>query len=317
VAPEQIIFCSGGSEANALGILGSVRTNRKAGGHVLVSAIEHPSVRETTKQLAGEGFSVEEIPVTAGGVVEPDAVVARLRSDTRLCAVMHVNNETGVRQPVEEIVRRVKAQRPDCRVLVDAVQSFGVLPVELPALGADLLTLSAHKIEGPKGVGCLAVARDLRLLRLWGGGDQEAGRRAGTENVPGIAGLGRAVELCPADGAPELHRRGELLALELLRQAPQARVLGDPARRLPHILCLAVPGVRSEVLANSLEERGLTVSTGAACHSRRPQRSHVLAAMGVAPELGVVRLSLSRRTAEHEVLEAAAIVGAALKELCP
>lgn len=315
VGPEQIIFTSGGTEANALAILGSARLGR-AGGHLLVSAVEHPSVLETARSLQAEGFSVEEVPVTAGGLVEPEAVEARLRPDTRLLAIMHVNNETGVRQPVEEIARMVKARRPECRVLVDAVQSFGLLPTELPSLGADLLTVSAHKLEGPKGVGCLAVARGVRLARLWGGGDQEAGRRPGTENLPGIVGLARAAELASGRDRAWLESRGRRLLEELARQAPRARPLGDPAWRMPHILALAVPGVRSEVLANALEERGLIVSTGSACHSRKRARSHVLEAMSVPAEHGVIRLSLGRRTEEQEVVQAAALVGAAISELC-
>jgi len=273
-------------------------------------------VLETVRQLARDGFVVEEVPVNGGGVAEPAAVQARLRPDTRLVAVMHVNNETGVRQPVEEIARLVKARQPDCRVLVDAVQSFGLLPTELGPLGADLLTLSAHKIGGPKGAGALALGSGLRLARLWGGGDQESGRRPGTENVPGIIGLAQATRLCSSLDPVELGRRGAVLLEELARHAPGARVLGDPARRVPHIVCLAVPGVRSEVLANALEERGVVVSTGAACHSRHPRRSHVLEAMGVPSNLGVVRLSLSRHTEEHELVTAAALVGDAIQELC-
>jgi cysteine desulfurase len=270
-------------------------------------------VLESAKLLQREGFCVEQVPVTRGGWVDPGEVERRLKNDTCLVAVMHVNNETGVRQPVEEIGALLRSRARGCRLLVDAVQSFTVLPATLDALGADLVTVSGHKIHGPKGIGCLALRRDLRLAPLWGGGDQEAGRRAGTENVPAAAGLARALELPPPALPP-----GQLSALlleEVRRQATEAYALGDATRRAPHILALAVPGVRAEVLLNRLEERGVVVSSGAACHSRRSLRSHVLEAMAVPREHGVIRISLSRTTTEDEIRAAAQIIGETIREL--
>jgi cysteine desulfurase len=311
VAPGRLVLTSGGTEANALAVLGTARAQRQ-GRHLLVSAVEHPSVLESAKLLERDGFGLEQLPVTRGGWVDPAEVERRLRPDTCLVAVMHVNNETGVRQPVEEISALVRRRSPRCRLLVDAVQSFTVLPTALDALGADLLTVSAHKIHGPKGIGCLALRGEIRLAPLWGGGDQEEGRRAGTENLPAAVGLARALELPPATSLAQLS---DLLLDELRRRAPRAYALGDATRRAPHILALAVPGVHAEVLLNLLEERGVVVSSGAACHSRRSLRSHVLEAMAVPRDHGVIRISLSRTTTGDELRAAAEIIGEAVSEL--
>jgi cysteine desulfurase len=313
VSPDQIVFTSGGTEANALALLGTARLQRK-GGHMLISAIEHPSVLRTARLLAGQGFSLEELPVTGGGVVDPSTVKDRLRRETFLVAVMHVNNETGIRQPVEEIGHLIKEHDPRCRFLVDAVQSLGVLPTRLDVLGADLLSVSGHKIHGPKGVGCLVLGREVRLAPLWGGGDQERGLRPGTENVPGIVGLAKALELCRPEVASVASYTTHLLT-EIQRRAPHAYALGDPARRVPHILGLAVPGLPSEVLVHWLEERGVLVSSGAACHSRKSLRSHVLTAMGVPPDHGVVRLSFGHTTTEADVRRAATLIAQGLAAL--
>jgi cysteine desulfurase len=312
VAPDRLVLTSGGTEANALAVLGTARAQRRM-RHLLVSAVEHPSVLESARLLEREGFGVERLPVTRGGWVDPGEVGRRLRSDTCLVAVMHVNNETGVRQPVEEIGGLLRGRAAGCRLLVDAVQSFTVLPTTLDALGADLLTLSGHKIHGPKGIGCLALREEVRLAPLWGGGDQEEGRRAGTENLPAAVGLARALELPPPALPP--GQLSELLLEEVRRQATAVYALGDAPRRAPHILALAVPGVRAEVLLNLLEERGVVVSSGAACHSRRSLRSHVLDAMAVPREHGVIRVSLSRRTTEDEIRAAARIIGETIREL--
>jgi len=311
--PEQLVFTSGGTEANALGLLGTARLGRP--GHLLISAIEHPSVLETGRSLRDAGWEVEELPVTPGGWIDPSEVRARLRSDTRMLAVMHVNNETGVKQPVEEIASVMRERSPHCRLLVDAVQSFAVLPVDLRSLGCDLLTISAHKVHGPKGVGCLVVRPEVRLAPIWGGGDQQRGLRPGTENVPGIVGLARAAELVAAAGPDATGRLAALLLEEVRRTAPRVYPLGEADRRTGHILSLAVPGVRSEVLTNALEERGVIASSGSACHSRRDLRSHVLDAMGVARGHGVVRLSFSRLTTEEHTLRAAALLSRCIQEL--
>jgi cysteine desulfurase len=312
--PSQVIFTSGGTEANALAMLALARKNRT--GRIIVSAIEHPSVRNTAALLESTGIGVETVPATAGGWIEPERVAGMTRPDTFLVAVMHVNNETGIEQPVKEIARLVKRRAPRCRVLVDAVQSFTSLPTTLGGMGADLITASAHKVHGPKGVGCLVAAADLHLPPLWGGGDQEGGRRPGTENVPGIVGFARAVELANERGDPERLRDSSRRLLEgIVRCRPEAYAIGDQGRRVPQILAVAVPGVPTEALVNLLEARGLCASSGAACHSRRSLRSHVLEALEIPPDHGVIRLSLSHTTTDEDTTRAVQILEEALPQL--
>ena len=298
-APEGITFCSGGTEANALAVLGVTRAGG-GGGHALLSAVEHPSVLGNRGILEREGVAIDLLPVTGGGWVDPERAAALARPDTRLLALMLVNNETGITQPVAEVARAVRERAPRCKVLVDCVQAFTAMPVDLAALGADLVSVSGHKVQGPKGSGCLAMGRGVKLAPVWGGGDQEDGRRPGTENLAGVAGLALAVELArPHD--PALSARMGRLERAALDGIPGAYLVGDQDRRAPHIMSVATPALPSEVLMNMLEQRGVCVSSGSACHSRRSLRSHVMAAMGLARDHGVVRISLSSATTDEEV----------------
>ncbi len=299
---EGVIFCSGGTEANALGLLGSARSGPR-GGHVLVSAVEHPSILGCADMLARDGIEVEQVPVTRGGWVDPERAAAMARPETRLLALMMVNNESGVIQPVEQVIRAVKARAPGCVTLVDGVQAFTTIPLNLGQLGADMISVSSHKIQGPKGVGCLALAEGVRLRPLWGGGDQEGGRRPGTENVAGVAGFARAVELAGQESKDEGRGTRLLCALErsALAALPDSYAVGDAERRTDHILSIAVPSIPTEVLMNMLETRGVCVSSGSACHSRRSLGSHVMKAMGLPRDHGVVRFSLSHSTTWEEV----------------
>ena len=305
--PEGIIFCSGGTEANALAVLGAARAG-KGDGHLLLSSVEHPSVLGNRAALEREGLQVELLPVNAGGWVEPERAAAMVKPQTRLVAVMLVNNETGVVQPVADIARAVRERSPSCKVLVDCVQAFTAMPVNLAALNADMVSISGHKIRGPKGVGCLALGAGVRLAPVWGGGDQEEGRRPGTENLAGIAGLARAVKLARPHGAEVADLMGRL-ERAALAGIPGAYTVGDPGRRAPHILTVASPGHKSEVLVNMMEQRGVCVSSGSACHSRRSLNSHVMAAMGLPRDHGVIRFSLSSGTAASEVDLAAEVLG--------
>lgn len=314
VDPTRLVFTSGGTEANALAILGTARRSPGRRGHLLISSIEHPSVLGSADLLRREGFEIERIPVGAGGWVDPGTVAGLVRESTLLVALMHVNNETGVVQRTAEVSRVVKDRNPSTLVLVDAVQSFPVLPVRPEALGADLLTLSAHKIHGPKGTGCLVTGAGAGVAPLWGGGDQEGATRPGTENLAGVVGFARAVELL----SPEPERLARLcgeLEEAVVRSRPGAYAVGDSARRAPHIIALAVPGISTEVLMNLLESLGVCASSGSACHGRRSLRSHVTAAMGLPPDHGVVRFSLSGTTSDADVRRATEIVGAALARL--
>ncbi|MFH2009464.1 MAG: cysteine desulfurase family protein, partial [bacterium] len=275
VLPERVIFTSGGTESIGLAVLGSLQGRR---GHVVTSAIEHPAVLGSVRLLERQGFEVTRVPVSRGGVVDVDRFAGTIRKDTLLACLMHVNNELGTIQPVAEVFAAVKAQAPRCLTFADAVQSFTRLAVEPDRWQADLVALSSHKIGGPRGVGAL-VAGSRRPEPLYGGGDQEWGVRPGTEDVPGIVGFVAAARAC-LEG---LDRRrlqsrmfSEELAARLEREVPTARRNGDDARRVDFIVSVSVPGLPSEALVRGLEEHGVCVSTGAACHARSQKQSHVL-----------------------------------------
>lgn len=308
VDPAEILFTSGGTEANNLALRGAARAHAREGRHIVTTAVEHSSVLETARDLAREGFELTVVPVDGHGRVRTEDVVAALRPDTVLVSVMLVNNEVGTVQPVAEIGRAIARRRGRGRVPllhVDAVQAFGKLPVQPRQLGADLVTLSGHKIHGPKGAGALYVRRGVRLQPLLTGGDQQGGLRPGTENVPGIVGFGVAARLAAREREDTLARlralRSRLLAG--LGAAVPGALVNSPEDAAPHILNVSFPGVRGEVLVHALAERGVYVSTGSACHSRRPVISHVLAAMGLARERaeGAIRISLSRDTTGADV----------------
>ncbi|MGB9919518.1 MAG: cysteine desulfurase family protein [Moorellales bacterium] len=321
VSPEEIVFTSGGTEANNLALKGLARALRRRGRHLITSAVEHPSVLNVCRQLeAEEGFEVTYLPVDESGLVRPEDVVGALRPDTVLVSIMHVNNEVGAIQPVEEIGRLLARQPEKVYFHVDAVQSFGRLQLRPKAWNIDLLTLSAHKICGPKGVGALYVRRGIRLAPLMAGGDQEGGRRPGTENVPGIVGFGVAAELCAAEAAQAVPRLQELrrrLCEGIRERLPWVRYNGPPEEAAaPHILNVSFY-VPAEWLLHFLEREGIYVSSGAACHSRRPEPSHVLAAMGLArEELGsAIRFSLSSLTTEEDIDYTIAKLGELVPEL--
>ena len=305
VEPGRLVFTSGGTEANAMAILGAAGKQRRP-GHVLVSAVEHPSVLNTARML--RQHEVETVPVTAGGWVDVDRLESMLRPETFLVAVMHVNNETGVIQPVADVARVVRRRGDGCLLLVDAVQSLTALDTDLSSLGAQMISASAHKVHGPKGTGCLALAEGVRLAPLWGGGEQEAGARPGTEDVAGAVGFATAVELANAD-TEHLAGATRRLARAVLSKFPGAAEVGDPHLRVPHIVAITVPGLPSEVLMNMLEARGVCISSGAACHSRSSLRSHVMEAMGVSGGDGVIRISLScSHTTAQEIARAVEVI---------
>jgi cysteine desulfurase len=299
VEPREIVFTSGGTEADNLAVQGIARQYAWRGRHVLVSAIEHPAVLEAAKALRHEGFDVETIPVTADGVVDLDRFQEMLRPDTILVSVMAANNETGVIQPVEAI--GAVCREREIYFHVDAVQAVGKIPVEPRRWGCDLLSLSAHKIYGPKGVGALYVRQGVDLTPILYGGFQERGRRSGTENVPGIVGLGAACRYIAERWMAEAERLAELRdrwEAELRREWPDVWVHGQRAPRVPNTSMFSLPGTDGEALLIRLDLEGVAVSTGSACSSGRLEPSHVLQAMGVPPEVvrGSIRVSLGRDT---------------------
>ena len=307
VPAEDLYFTSGGTEANNWALRGVLAAHSRRGRHLVTTAIEHSSILTTARRLEEEGYRVTIVPVDARGQVDPDRVAAAVEDDTVLVSVMLVNNEIGSIQPVEDVVRAVRRRRPEVLVHVDAVQAFGKLPVRPRAWGVDLVTLSAHKIHGPKGTGALYVRRGVRIQPLLTGGEQEGGLRPGTHNVPGIAGFGVAARLILQE-QPGLSQRMQALKLRLVErvraEVPDVDVNGpDPADGAPHIVNLSVVGARGEVLVHALAQRGVYVSTGSACTSRRTAPSHVLQALGLPPERldSALRISLSRETTEDDV----------------
>ena len=307
---RNVVFTSGGTEANALALSPAIECPRDRGrlNRVLVSAIEHPSVRSGGRFPADE---IEKIPVTPDGIVDLGWLKARIqelyrRGERVLVSVMHANNETGVVQPIAAVAEVVHAV--DSLLHVDAVQTVGKIPCDINALGADLLTISGHKLGGPQGSGALIVASDTFHLAdpLIRGGGQERGHRAGTENVAAIAGFGAAAQATGAAVEAEGRQVAALRArLEAgLREiAANTAIFGAGAERLPNTTLFAVPGLKAETVLISLDLAGIAASSGAACSSGKVTASHVVKAMGVAPELaaGAVRLSLGRDTTEADI----------------
>ena len=300
--PANVIFTSGGTEANSLALTPGLRRGKgPAVERLLTSAIEHTSV------LAGGRFAegaARTIGVTRAGIVDLDRLRALLDGPPALVSIMLANNETGAIQPVADAAKLV--HQAGGLLHVDAIQALGRIPFDLASTGADLLSLSAHKIGGPKGVGALVLAEGLEgLAPLLRGGGQEKGRRAGTEDVAGIAGFGAAVRAALAFGEQDADRmEGLRRRLEAgLRQTPGAVVFADDVRRLPNTVLLAVPGMRAETAVIGFDLAGVAVSAGSACSSGKVQPSHVVEAMGYGPELaqGAVRLSLGWSTTEADI----------------
>ena len=284
VKEKEIFFTSGGTEANNLAIKGAARRFKRRGRHLITTKIEHPSVLYTFRALEDEGFKVTYFDVDENGLVDAKAVAEAVTAETLLVSVMHVNNEVGSIMPVAEIGSLIKQKNPQTLFHVDAVQSFGKLPVQPQKWQADLMTISAHKIHGPKGSGALYRKEGLPLTPLLHGGDQEQGIRPGTENMAGIAGFAVAARLMLSQQAENYRYMGklkEIFLTGLQERLPDMRINGDGAA---HILNVTIPGIKGEVLVHALEEDGIYISTGSACHSHRADPSHVLLAMGRTPQ---------------------------------
>ena len=283
--PQEIVFTSGGTEADNLAIRGAAEAagpGRKR--HLIASAIEHEAVLKTLKALSRRGWTTTLLPVDESGIVVPDALEAALTDETVLVSVMHANNEIGTVQPIAELA--AMARRRGALFHTDAVQSAGKLPIAVDRLGVDLLSLSAHKLNGPKGVGALWVRRGVRLVASQTGGGQERNRRAGTENVPGIAGFGAAARNAAAalDGRPaDVGALRDRLETGILDNVPGAVVNGDRGRRVSNTTNISFEGVEAESLLIALDLEGVAVSTGSACSSGTLEPSHVLRAMGCSP----------------------------------
>ena len=299
--PEELVFTSCGSESDNWAVLGGAEAQRRRGRHVISSAVEHDAVRKSLDELESRGFEVTRLKPDASGAVSAEAVAAALREDTILVSLMLVNNETGAVTDISAVSRAIRASGAPALLHTDAVQGFGKLAFTPKSLGADLISVSGHKIHAPKGVGALYIRQGLRLKPFLVGGAQENGRRAGTEALPQIAAFGAAAELAAA-GLERNRTHMEALrarALETLRPAlPELVVIGAGS---PHILSLSLPGWRSEVLMNFLEAREVYVSRSSAC--KKGARSHVLEAMGLPAAVidGALRVGLSRLTTGEDI----------------
>jgi cysteine desulfurase len=303
-APGEIVFTSGGTEADNLGVIGTARALASRGRHLVASAIEHDAVRHAHDYLARQGFEVTWVSPGPEGRVGPAAVEAALRPDTILVSIMATNNETGVIQPVAEIGAVCSAR--GIAFHVDAVQAAGKIPVDVASWKATTAAVAAHKIYGPKGAGALYVRRGTKPEPLQVGGEHERGLRAGTENVPGIVGLGRACELAAAEAAetmPRIARLRDRLESGLMAAVPGVVRHGEGAPRVGNTAHLSFPGAEGEHMILSLDVQGIAVSSGAACKAGSSHPSHVLLAMGVPREIAqtAVRFSLGRDTTDAEI----------------
>ena len=309
VPSKNIYFTSGGTEANNMIILGAAEAMKRYGTHVITTKIEHPSVLEAFKRLEQNGYTVTYLTPDKDGRISIDELKSAADKETTLISVMHVNNETGVIQPVEEIKDAVRDIAPNALIHSDCVQSFGKIAVNARKLNADFITVSAHKIHGFKGCGAAYISDMRKIKPLILGGSQQDGIRPGTENVGGIMAFGAAVR----EMKPEPEKMRELRLLfkdELAKRLENIKFNGSDEHSSGSVLNVSILGVRAEILLHSLEARGVYVSTGSACSTHKPEPSHVLTAMGLNNKEidGAIRLSLSRDTTADEIKTAAQII---------
>jgi len=304
--PEEIIFTSGGTESDNLALKGiGYRSKEKGkGNHIITSSIEHPAILETCRKLETQGFDVTYLPVTKEGMVDPGTLESAIRKETVLISVMHANNEIGTIQPLKEI-GKIAAEK-DVFFHTDAVQTAGKIPIDVNDMDLDLLSISAHKLYGPKGVGALYVRKGTRLDSIVQGGGHERGLRSGTENVAGIVGLARAADLASQEMESEAKRLTDLrdkLAKKVLDSVKDAWINGTLTKRLPGNLNFGFRYVEGESLLLFLDSKGIAVSTGSACSSKKLEPSHVLLSLGLKAEEchGSLRITMGRSNTEEDV----------------
>ena len=315
---SEVFFTGSGTESDNWAIKGAAWAHQDKGRHIVSTAIEHHAVLHTLQALEKQGFSVTYVPVNEFGRVNPEDIRDAMRDDTILVSVMAANNEIGTLQPIAQIGQIAKAQ--GVLFHTDAVQAVGAVPVDVENWQVDLLSLSAHKFHGPKGAGALYVRKGVRLEPLLHGGAQERNRRAGTENLPGIVGLGKAIELACEDiegKAQAVTELRDMLIAGILADIPQVRLNGDPVHRLPNNVNISVRFVEGEALLLRLDLAGIAASSGSACTSGSLDPSHVLLAIGLPHEIahGSLRLSLSKKTTREEVEEVLRVLGEVVRKL--
>ncbi|NCO65554.1 MAG: cysteine desulfurase NifS [Candidatus Aquicultor secundus] len=301
---REIVFTSGGTEADNFAIKGVAYANEKKGKHIIATPIEHHAVLEPCHFLNKRGFELTYLPVDEHGIVDPADVEKAITDTTVLVSVMHANNEVGTIEPLEEISKVTRAK--GVYLHTDAVQTFGHIPVNVNDLGVDLLSVSAHKLYGPKGVGVLYIRRGTRMVSFMQGGSQENNRRAGTHNVAGIVGFAKAVEIAEREMAAEATRLAELrdhLIRGIFEKIPNSRLNGHPSKRLPNNVSMCLVGAEGEAILLSLDMEGISASSGSACTSGTLDPSHVLLAMGIPAEIAhsSLRLTLGKETTKEDI----------------
>ncbi len=301
---EEIVFTSGGSEADNFALKGVAYAHQDKGRQIITSSIEHQAVLNTSQYLEKEGFRVTYLPVDKYGLVEPIGLRQAFTKETILVSIILASNETGSIQPIKKLAKIAKEKKVYFHT--DAVQALGKIPVNVEELGVDLLSLSGHKFSGPKGVGALYIRKGVKIDSLIHGGHHEGQRRAGTENVPGIVGLGKAAELASREresGKTHLLHLRDKLEKSIREKISHVQLNGHPQKRLPNTLNISFEFIEGESLIINLDLKGVAVSTGSACTSGSLKPSHVLMAMGVAPEIaqGSVRFSLGKGTSEEDI----------------
>lgn len=307
VLDKEILFTSGGTESNNTAIIGTAMANKRKGNHLIVSSVEHASVKEPFNFLEREGFRVTYLPVNSEGIVDLEALKEALDEETILVSCMHVNNEIGAIEPIEEIGRIVKEYNPDIIYHVDAIQSYGKFRIYPNKLGIDLLSVSGHKIHGPKGSGFLYIKDKTRIKPIIYGGGQQKGMRSGTENVPAIAGLGKAVELIyNSDFDKKIEHLYEVKdhLIDGLEKMEDVQINSKrDGESAPQIVSASFKDVRAEVLLHALEEKNIFVSSGSACSSNKPGLSNTLVAIGLANNLldSTIRFSFNYETSIEEI----------------
>ncbi|MBE6503335.1 MAG: cysteine desulfurase [Methanobrevibacter sp.] len=316
--PEEIIFTSGGSESDNLAIKGLAFKLAEKGKHIITSEIEHPAVSQTLEFLQSLDFEVTYLPVYEEGIIRIDDLKNAIREDTVLITIMHGNNEIGTIQPIEEIGKI--ARENNIKFHTDAVQTFGKIEVDVEKLNVDLLSLSSHKINGPKGVGALYIKKGTRLVPLIHGGGQERGIRSGTENVPGIVGFGKACELASQNLTQHYDKlvsiRDELIE-KVLNNIPESYLNGDRQNRLPNIVNFRFKAIEGESLILLLDNKGYQTSTGSACSSKTLEASPVLTALGLDPVdvHGSLRISLAPENDEFNIDEFVDVISTSVERL--
>ncbi len=317
VEPKEIVFTSGGTESNNLALIGAAMANRRRGKHIITTGIEHPSVHQPLQYLKENGFDISYAPVDETGKLIKDQLYGLIREDTILASVMYVNNEIGAVQDVKEIGAEMKSRKKNIIFHVDAVQAFGKYRIHPGREGIDLLTISGHKVHGPKGSGALYISDKVRVNPVVFGGGHQRGMRSGTENVPAIAGLGQAVTELYENHEEKISRMYGLKQkfLKEISKTSGVNINGLPKectgefemeqlmKSAPHIISVSFDGVRSEVFLHALEDRGVYVSAGSACSSHHPQPSVTLTAIGLSKTLmdSTLRISMSDTTTEEEI----------------